>query len=79
MSTHNLLNVEADLKDLQNDIQTDERIFRNWNIQAEDRRSKVRNEAATMILKTKNKGKIKSLERPRMKKIRYMLDPKTGV
>ncbi|CAI2383808.1 unnamed protein product [Moneuplotes crassus] len=75
MSTHNLLNVEADLKNLQDNIQIDEKMFRNWNMKTVDKRAKVRNEAATMILKNQRKHKIGSLERPRMKKIRYLLDP----
>jgi hypothetical protein len=40
MSTHNLLNFETDLEVLQNTIVQDERIFRNWNMQTDDKRSK---------------------------------------
>jgi len=75
MSTQNILNVEATLKDIQDTIRSDEKVFRNWNMETENKRTRVRNAAATMILKTKSLGGIKSLERPRMKKIRYLLDP----
>jgi hypothetical protein len=35
----------------------------------------VRNEAATMLLKSKSQPNINTLDQPKMKKIRYLLDP----
>jgi ATP/ADP translocase len=67
-----------DLKVLQNTIDNDEKIFRNWNIDNQSKRAKIRNEAATMILKVKSQSQIKKLERPKLKKIRYLLDQNTN-
>lgn len=63
---------------LQNTIDNDERIFRNWNMDNQNKRTKIRNEAATMILKVKSQSQIKKLERPKLKKIRYLLDQNTN-
>ena len=78
IESQKIVDVEADLKDLQSTIKSDEKIFRNWNMQNENKRAKIRNEAATMILKSKSQPQIKSLDQPKMKKIRYLLDPATN-
>lgn len=73
----NLINFESKLQTLQSTINKDELMFKNWNMSNQNHRAKVRNEAATMILKVKTQPQITNLERPRLKKIRYLLDPTT--
>lgn len=79
MALNNLWTVEANLQDIQDTIQGDENIFRNWNMKKENKRAKVRNEAANMILKTKSLSGIKSLERPKIKKVRYVFNPNSNM
>ncbi|CAI2387354.1 unnamed protein product [Moneuplotes crassus] len=74
-SSENFNKGKDDLQEYQNKTELGEPMFRNWDMTIEPKNAKVRNEAATMIIKSHNKHKRGSLQRPRVKKIRYLMDP----
>ena len=69
---------ELKLDSLQSKIESDEKIYRNWRTKNDLQRHIVRNEAATMIMQVMNQDNMKTkLEQPKLKKIRYLLEPNT--
>ena len=77
-SDDNLLKYESKLDSLQSKIDNDEKLFRNWSTKNDLQRHRIRNEAATMIMQVMNQGGIKAhIDQPKLKKIRYLLEPHT--